>query len=149
MKCPYCDSNELRILETRESPNNMTRRRRQCELCGRRVTTYEYIEKIELMVRKKDGRIERFDSDKIIKGLQKAGEKRPISLVQMKNLAEKVRQDIIEEDKELVNTSEIGDKIMLYLKELDWVTYVRFASVYKEFKEPKDFNEVLKEMEKN
>lgn len=97
------------------------------------------------MVQKKDGRMERFNIDKIITGLQKASEKRPISLEQIKNIAEDVRQDILSEGKEIISSTEIGDRIMMKLKELDYIAYVRFASVYREFKDPKDFEKLMKE----
>lgn len=145
MNCPFCGSDALKTLETRDSPNNMNRRRKECVSCGRRITTYEYIELIELMVQKKDGRMERFNIDKIITGLQKASEKRPISLEQIKNIAESVRQDILSEGKEIISSTEIGDRIMLQLKEIDYIAYVRFASVYREFKDPKDFEKLMKE----
>ncbi len=145
MRCPFCGSNDLRTLETRDSPNNMTRRRKECIVCEKRFTTYEYIEEIELMVKKKDGRLERFDNDKIIKGLQKACEKRPVSIDQMRSIAEEIRQEIIAEGKEQVSSSEIGDRVMDHLKEIDYVSYVRFASVYKEFKDPSDFSKFVKE----
>ena len=145
MNCPFCGSNALKTLETRDSPNNMNRRRKECVSCGRRITTYEYIELIELMVQKKDGRLERFNIDKIITGLQKASEKRPISLEQIKNIAESVRQDILSEGKEVISSTEIGDRIMMQLKEIDYIAYVRFASVYREFKDPKDFEKLMKE----
>ena len=145
MNCPFCGSSELRTLETRDSPNNMNRRRKECTNCGRRITTYEYVELVELMVEKKDGRLERFNIDKIIKGLQKAAEKRPISRDQIRDIAEKVRQDILSEGKEVISSTEVGDRIMMRLKELDYVAYVRFASVYREFKEPEDFEKLMKE----
>ena len=149
MRCPFCGSEELRTLETRDSPNNMNRRRKECLSCGKRMTTYEYIEEIELMVKKKDGRLERFNPDKIITGLQKSSEKRPVSLEQIKDIAEKVRQDILAEGKEEVSSKEIGDKIIVYLKELDYVAYVRFASVYRDFKEPGDFQRLMNEEEQS
>jgi transcriptional repressor NrdR len=145
LKCPYCGSEEQRTLETRDSPNNMVRRRKECSACGKRFTTYEQIEEIELMVRKKDGRLERFNSDKIIKGLQKACEKRPVSLLQIKDIAEQVRQRIIAEGRDEVTSREIGDMVISHLKDLDYVCYVRFASVYREFKEPSDFREFMRE----
>jgi transcriptional repressor NrdR len=147
MKCPFCGSEELRTLETRDSTNNMNRRRKECLVCGKRMTTYEYIEEIELMVRKKDGRLERFNIDKIITGLQKASEKRPISLDQIKDIAEKVRQSIIAEGKDEVTSKEIGDRIMTHLREIDYVAYVRFASVYRDFKEQSDFKKLMNEEE--
>jgi transcriptional repressor NrdR len=147
LKCPFCGLDDLRTLETRESPNNMTRRRKECESCEKRFTTYEYIEEIELMVEKKDGRLERFDSDKIIKGLQKACEKRPVSIEEMRNIAEHIRQEIMAEGKEQISSFEIGDKVMEHLKKIDYVCYVRFASVYKEFKDPSDFSKLVEEEE--
>lgn len=145
LKCPFCGSEELRTLETRDSHNNMVRRRKECSACSKRFTTYEYIEEIELMVRKKDGRLERFNSDKIVKGLQKACEKRPVSLEQIKDIAEQVRQRIIADGKDEVSSREIGDIVISHLRDLDYVCYVRFASVYREFKEPSDFKEFMKE----
>ncbi|MBT4321250.1 transcriptional repressor NrdR [Candidatus Bathyarchaeota archaeon] len=145
MNCPFCGSSELRTLETRDSPNNMNRRRKECISCGRRITTYEYIELIELMVKKKDGRLERFNLDKIIRGLQKAAEKRPISPEQIRDIAEKVRQGILSEGKEVISSTDVGDRIMAHLRKLDYVAYVRFASVYREFKEPEDFEKLMKE----
>jgi transcriptional repressor NrdR len=123
----------------------MTRRRKECIVCEKRFTTYEYIEEIELMVKKKDGRLERFDNDKIIKGLQKACEKRPVSIDQMRSIAEEIHQEIIADGREQVTSSEIGDRVMDRLKEIDYVCYVRFASVYKEFKDPSDFSKLVKE----
>lgn len=148
MMCPYCRSEELKTIETRDSKNNTVRRRRECISCGRRFTTYEYIEEIELMVRKKDGRLERFDVDKIIRGLQKACEKRPVTLEEMRDLAEKVRQELVDQGREEISSSEVGDLIMRHLVKLDRVAYVRFASVYREFTEPNDFSKLLKEVKK-
>ena len=148
MKCPYCGSEELKTLETRDSKNNTVRRRRECANCGRRFTTYEYIEEIELMVRKKDGRLERFDIDKVIRGLQKACEKRPVALEEIRDLAERVRQDLVSQGRGEVSSREIGDLVMIHLKGLDRIAYVRFASVYREFAEPNDFRKVLREVRK-
>jgi len=148
MKCPYCGLENIRTLETRDSPNNTVRRRKECIGCGRRFTTYEYIETVELMARKKDGRLERFDLNKIIRGLQKACEKRPVTMDQIRNLAERVRQDLMMKGKEEVSSKEIGDLVMKYLKNLDRVAYVRFASVYRRFEEPEDFTKILKEVRK-
>ena len=94
MKCPYCGSENLKTLETRDSPDNTVRRRKECENCGKRFTSYEYVETVELMVKKKDGRLERFDLNKIIRGLQKACEKRPVTMEQIHELADHVRQDL-------------------------------------------------------
>ncbi|MEM3459053.1 MAG: transcriptional regulator NrdR [Candidatus Bathyarchaeia archaeon] len=148
MKCPYCGSENLKTLETRDSPDNTVRRRKECVDCGKRFTSYEYVETIELMVRKKDGRLERFDINKIIRGLQKACEKRPVTMDQIHKLAERVRQDLMLHGKEEVTSQEIGDLVMRYLKGLDRVAYIRFASVYRQFEEPEDFRKVLLEVKK-
>jgi transcriptional repressor NrdR len=100
------------------------------------------------MVRKKDGRIDRFDINKIIRGLQKACEKRPVSMEQIRELAEWVRQDLMMLGKDEVSSQEIGDLVMKYLKKLDRVAYVRFASVYRRFEEPEDFQRVLQEVQR-
>jgi transcriptional repressor NrdR len=148
VRCPYCGLEGIRTLETRDSPNNVVRRRKECLGCGRRFTTYEYIEAVELMVRKKDGRLERFDSNKIVKGLQKACEKRPVTMEQIHGLAERVRQDLMMKSKDEIPSREIGDLVMKHLKKIDHVAYVRFASVYRRFEEPEDFRRILKEVKK-
>ena len=148
MNCPYCGSENLKTLETRDSPDNTVRRRKECVDCGKRFTTYEYIETVELMVKKKDGRLERFDLNKIIRGLQKACEKRPVTMEQIHGLAEHVRQDLMLSGKEEVLSQEIGDLVMKYLKKLDRIAYIRFASVYRRFEEPEDFKRVLLEVKK-
>ena len=146
MKCPYCGAETLKTLETRDSPDNTVRRRKECSECGRRFTSYEYVETIELMVKKKDGRLERFDENKIVRGLQKACEKRPVTMDQIHELADYARRDLMSLGKEEVSSREIGDLLMKYLKKLDRVAYIRFASVYKEFEEPEDFKKLLKEV---
>jgi transcriptional repressor NrdR len=148
MKCPYCGSEEFKTLETRDSSENTTRRRKECANCGKRFTTYEYIETVELMVRKKDGKLERFDANKIIRGLQKACEKRPVTMEQINALASRIRQDLMAGGKEEVKSEEIGDMVMKYLKDIDRVAYIRFASVYKKFEEPEDFRQLLLEVKK-
>jgi len=148
MNCPYCGFETLKTLETRDSPDNTVRRRKECADCGRRFTTYEYVETVELMVRKKDGRLERFDLNKIMRGLQKACEKRPVVMDEIRALAEHVRQDLTRLGKEEVSSGEIGDLVMRYLKKLDRIAYIRFASVYRKFEEPEDFRRVLLEVKK-
>jgi len=133
-------------LETRDSLDNTVRRRKECGDCGKRFTSYEYVESVELMVRKKDGRPERFDLNKIVRGLQKACEKRPVSMEQIHDVAEHVRQDLAMLGKDEVTSQEVGDLVMKYLKKIDRVAYVRFASVYKSFEEPEDFTRVLREV---
>jgi transcriptional repressor NrdR len=146
MNCPYCGSNNIRTLETRDSLDNTVRRRRECAQCGKRFTSYEYVETVELMVKKKDGRLERFDSNKIVRGLQKACEKRPVSMEQINELAENVRQELMALGKQEVSSRQIGDLVIRHLKTLDRVSYIRFASVYREFEEPEDFQRLLKEV---
>ncbi|MDR2707125.1 MAG: transcriptional regulator NrdR [Nitrososphaerota archaeon] len=148
MKCPYCSSENSKTLETRDSPDNTTRRRKECVNCSKRFTTYEYVETIELMVRKKDGKLERFDVNKIVRGLQKASEKRPVSMAQINELAGQIRQDLMMKGAEEISSQEIGDLVMKYLKNVDHIVYIRFASVYKKFEEPKDFGRLLMEVEK-
>jgi transcriptional repressor NrdR len=148
VKCPYCGSEEFKTLETRDSLENTTRRRKECVKCGKRFTTYEYVETVELMVRKKDGKLERFDVNKLIRGLQKACEKRPVTMDQIHELADSVRQDLMLKGKEEITSHEIGDLVMKYLKNLDRIAYIRFASVYKQFEEPEDFKQLLLEVKK-
>ena len=148
MKCPYCGSEEFKTLETRDSLENTTRRRKECVKCGKRFTTYEYVETVELMVRKKDSKLERFDVNKLIRGLQKACEKRPVTMDQIHELADSVRQDLMLKGKEEITSHEIGDLVMKYLKNLDRIAYIRFASVYKQFEEPEDFKRLLLEVKK-
>jgi transcriptional repressor NrdR len=146
MKCPYCGSENLKTLETRDSPDNTVRRRKECVDCGKRFTSYEYVETVELMVKKKDGRLERFDINKLVRGLQKACEKRPVTMEQIHELAEHIRQELMVSGKDEVRSREIGDLVMNHLKKLDRVAYIRFASVYKQFEEPGDFQKLLKEV---
>jgi transcriptional repressor NrdR len=148
LKCPYCASADFKTLETRDSPDNTTRRRKECIDCGKRFTTYEYVETVEVMVRKKDGKLERFDVNKTIRGVQKACEKRPVTMDQINELASLVRQAIMQKGKDEIASKEIGDLVMKYLRELDHVAYIRFASVYKKFEEPEDFRRVLLEVKK-
>jgi transcriptional repressor NrdR len=148
MKCPYCGSEEFKTLETRDSLENTTRRRKECISCGKRFTTYEYVESVEIMVRKKEGKLEQFDVNKIIRGLQKACEKRPVNMEQINQLASQVRQDLMSGGKGEVSSQEIGDLVMNRLKGLDRIAYIRFASVYKKFEEPEDFGRLLLEVKK-
>jgi transcriptional repressor NrdR len=148
MRCPYCNAENSKTLETRDSPENTTRRRRECVSCNKRFTTYEYVETVELMVRKKDGKLERFDVNKIIRGLQKACEKRPVTMSQINELASQVRSDLMLKGTEEISSREIGDLIIRHLKNIDRIAYIRFASVYKQFEEPEDFRQLLLEVKK-
>ena len=139
MKCPDCGHPEDKVLETRESrEKNYIRRRRECLACARRFTTYEKVEHIPVLVIKKDGRREEFDLDKIRKGLYRAVEKRPVSSKQVEQIATQVEEMISSSERE-IPTQKIGSLIMERLKELDKVAYVRFASVYLEFKSLEEF----------
>ncbi|MDQ1355625.1 MAG: transcriptional repressor NrdR [Acidobacteriota bacterium] len=146
MKCPECSNFEDKVVETRESKEgNYIRRRRECLACGKRFTTYEKIEDIPLMVVKKDGRREIFDIDKVRKGLYRAVEKRPVSSKQIEQIAFQVEELVNNSDKEFP-TRRIGEYIMEKLKTLDKVAYVRFASVYLEFKSLEEFMAELQDL---
>lgn len=146
MKCPDCGNFEDKVVETRESKErNYIRRRRECLGCGKRFTTYEKIEDVPLLVVKKDGRREEFDIDKVRKGLYRAVEKRPISLKQIEQIAFQLEELVGQEEKE-IPTHRIGAFIMEKLKSLDKVAYVRFASVYLEFKSLEEFLTELQDL---
>ncbi len=139
MKCPHCNNLEDKVIETRESKEgNYIRRRRECLNCGKRFTTYEKFENIPLTVVKKDGRREEFDIDKVRKGLYRAVEKRPVPTKQIEQFAFQIEEMVSNNEKE-VKTKKIGEYIMEKLKSLDKVAYVRFASVYLEFKSLEEF----------
>lgn len=145
MKCPYCSHIDDKVIDSREGrEGDLIRRRRECLKCGRRFTTYERIDEIPHMVIKKDGRRERFDRQKILQGLLKACEKRPVSTSKLEALvdeAERFVQDAVERER---TTSEIGELLMSRLRKLDKVAYVRFASVYLDFKDVQEFMKELK-----
>ena len=145
MKCPFCNNENIRVIDSRPAEdNNAIRRRRQCEACGRRFTTYEKIETIPLMVVKKDDTREPYDRSKIEAGVLLACHKRPVSTQDINHLVDEVENEVFNAEKE-VSTTRIGNLVMDKLKELDEVAYVRFSSVYREFK---DVNTFLKELEK-
>lgn len=147
MRCPFCGQGESKVLETRLSEDGYSiRRRRECLECQNRFTTYEKIDDLPLIVVKKDGRREVFDQHKILNGLIKACEKRPVSLDQLEALATDIEKNLKSESlKREVSSAEIGEKVMLGLKDIDEVAYVRFASVYREFK---DISTFLNEIER-
>ncbi len=147
MKCPFCGFIEDKVVDSRESKDgDSIRRRRECLECSRRFTSYERIDEIPYMVVKKDGRREAFNRHKIMAGLMRACEKRPISAVQLESIADGVEKHVQDSlDRELA-TSEIGKIIMRNLKELDKVAYVRFASVYLEFEDVSEFMNELKDL---
>ena len=144
MKCPFCGHIEDKVIDSRSSNEDKSvRRRRECMKCKRRFTTYEYIEEIPLMVIKKDGRREAFDRNKMISGILKACEKRPVSLEKIEALVDKVEKDLRESFDKEVKVQEVGELVMENLHHLDEVAYVRFASVYRQFK---DINQFMKEL---
>ncbi len=146
MKCPFCSNVENKVIDSRISKDSSAiRRRRECLACGKRFTTYEFVEEVLPMVVKKDGRRESFDRGKIRAGLKKACEKRPISMDVIENVLERIEHACQELQLKEIPTSIIGEKIMEELHNLDGVAYVRFASVYREFKDPNEFLDKLKD----
>lgn len=144
MKCPFCGHVEDKVVDSRLSTDGEAiRRRRECEKCGRRFTSYERVEEIMPMVVKKDGRREPFDRQKVLSGLKKACEKRPISIDTLESVANEIEKKLLEGAQKEISSSAIGEEIMKRLQELDKVAYVRFASVYREFK---DIDEFVKEL---
>jgi transcriptional repressor NrdR len=144
MKCPYCGFGQDRVVDSRESKEaDSIRRRRECERCNRRFTTYERIDEIPYMVVKKDGRRERFDRQKILSGLLRACEKRPVSSSQLEKIVDATETFLVDAPERERTTSEIGELIMEQLKGLDTVAYIRFASVYRDFKDVREFKEEL------
>lgn len=144
MRCPYCNHSESKVIDSRESKNGFTiRRRRECLSCAKRFTTYEKIEEIPYMVIKKDGRRQRFDDQQLLKGLLKACEKRPVPVAKLEEIVEDVESILQERPEKEISTSEIGQYVMQKLHELDKVAYVRFASVYREFKDVLEFKKEL------
>lgn len=140
MKCPFCSSVENKVIDSRLSQGDeVTRRRRECDACQRRYTTYERVELVLPMVIKKDGRREAFDRLKVMAGLRRACEKRPISSEQLDRLVDTVERELVELADKEVEASVIGEKLMRLLKDLDQVAYVRFASVYRSFKDIHEF----------
>ncbi|SEF69021.1 transcriptional repressor NrdR [Caloramator fervidus] len=146
MKCPYCNYIETKVLDSRPTEDNTSiRRRRECLNCNRRFTTYEKVEDIPVYVIKKDGRREPFDKRKILVGVLKSCEKRPISISKIEELVNEVEKHVYNTMKQEVESSFIGELVMKKLKDLDDVAYVRFASVYRQFK---DINTFLEELQK-
>jgi len=145
MKCPFCGHGEDRVIDSRESEEeDYIRRRRECLKCERRFTTYERIEGISLVVVKKDGRREPFDRKKILSGLTKACEKRPVSTETLEELTDAIERNLQKRFDKEVHSKQIGEELMHRLHELDEVAYVRFASVYRQFKDLHEFMGELK-----
>lgn len=148
MKCPYCDAPETAVIETRESDEASTRRRRECASCERRFTTYERVELKPLRVVKKDGTRTLFDRIKLKRGFVVACEKRPVSDEQIEDAVQDVEMRLRLGESDEVQSKVIGDLVMRKLKKLDKVAYIRFASVYKEFQDLEDFEDEMKTLQK-
>ena len=147
MKCPYCAHLGDKVVDSRESKEGeVIRRRRECLGCGRRFTSYERIDEIPYMVVKKDGTRERFERQKLIAGLLKACEKRPVKVAQVEAVADKVEGLLQERPDKEISTAEVGEAVMDELKRLDKVAYVRFASVYRHFRDIGEFMNELKDL---
>jgi transcriptional repressor NrdR len=147
MKCPFCGHVEDKVIDSREAKVGDTiRRRRQCEGCGRRFTTYERIDEIPYMVVKKDGRREKFERQKLLAGLLKACEKRPVAMSKLEQIVDEVEAYVAESPERERRSSDIGATVMNWLKKLDKVAYVRFASVYLDFKDIREFMGELKDL---
>ena len=144
MKCPFCNAADTKVIDSRPADDNSSiRRRRQCETCGKRFTTYEKLETMPLMVIKKDDSREPYDRAKIEAGVVHSCHKRPVSTQQMNDMIDSIENEIFNLEEKEVPTSLIGELVMERLKELDEVAYVRFASVYREFKDVNTFMEEL------
>lgn len=146
MKCPFCDHPDTKVIDSRPTEEgHAIRRRRGCDNCNRRFTTYEKVEEPILMVVKKDARREEFDRSKVLNGIMKACQKRPVSLHQMEEMVNEVERQLVNSMEKEVDSNYIGELIMEQLKKVDEVAYVRFASVYRQFT---DVNTFVKEIEK-
>jgi transcriptional repressor NrdR len=147
MKCPYCGFAQDRVVDSRESKDaDSIRRRRECEGCNKRFTTYERIDEIPYMVVKKDGRREKFDRQKVLSGLLHACEKRPVAAVNLERIVDETEAYVVDSPERERTTNEVGELIMSRLKEIDTVAYIRFASVYRDFKDVREFKEELEEL---
>ncbi len=147
MKCPFCGNTENKVIDSRISKDgDAIRRRRECVSCGKRFTTYEFVEEVLPTVVKKDGRREPFDRTKIRSGIKKACEKRPISTDEIESIVDRIEQRCQEYPDKEIPASVIGEQVMKELQNLDGVAYVRFASVYREFRDVSDFLEELKDL---
>lgn len=147
MKCPACDYEEDKVIDSRSTKEGtVTRRRRECLKCGQRYTTYEYIEPAQLTVVKKDGRRQEFDRRRILEGMLKACEKRPIPRERIEEVTDTIVAELQTEFRNEIASSEIGERVMRHLRELDEVAYVRFASVYRHFEDITEFMTELRSL---
>jgi transcriptional repressor NrdR len=147
MKCPFCNHLEDKVVDSRETREGDTiRRRRECLACERRFTTYERIDEVPYMVIKKDGRREKFERQKVLGGLLKACEKRPVSMARLSELVNRVESRVSDSPDREISTTEIGELLIENLRELDKIAYVRFASVYRDFQDEEAFFDELKNL---
>ena len=147
MRCPFCGNEDTRVSDKRETDDgNVTRRRRECLRCKKRFTTYEEVEKIEVTVIKKDNTRQKFDKQKLLSGLLKACEKRPISREQIEQAVNEIEQEILSMESKEIPSSVIGELVIKKLKNIDKVAYIRFASVYKDFADVEDFKKELDQL---
>jgi transcriptional repressor NrdR len=146
MKCVYCGSEESKVIDSRNSDDHSIRRRRECLKCGRRYTTYETIETTPILVIKNDGSRQSFDASKIKNGIIKACEKRPVSMSQIDEIVDGIEKQIQNKLTQEIRSSQLGEMVMEELKKLDEVAYVRFASVYRQFKDLESFKKLLENM---
>ena len=147
MKCPFCGEEDTKVIDSRPADEgNSIRRRRQCDKCSKRFTTYEKVEAIQLVIIKKDLTSEPYDRTKIERGVFRSCHKRPVSVTKMNALVDKVEADVFNLEVREINSSYIGELVMNLLEELDPVAYVRFASIYREFKDVSTFMEELKKI---
>jgi transcriptional repressor NrdR len=145
MTCPFCGHREDRVIDSRESKEGESiRRRRECLACERRFTTYEYCDEVACMVIKKDGRREKFDRQKVLSGLVRACEKRPVSMGKLANLVNEAESLVLESPDRELPTTRIGELLMERLRDLDKISFVRFASVYRDFQDVGEFLSELK-----
>ena len=136
MKCPYCGHPESKVIDSRPADENASiRRRRECLSCARRFTTYETVESLPMVVIKKDGSRQSFDRQKVLRGMIRACEKRPVALAELERIADEIEQELQNSMEREIRTEAIGEKVMERLRKVDQVAYVRFASVYRQFKD--------------
>ena len=146
MKCPYCGYQESKVVDSRNSEDNLSiRRRRECLSCQRRFTTYEMVESLPMVVVKKDGSRQNFDKTKILTGLQRSCVNRPVPIAEMERITNEIEQAVMNSMAREISTNDIGEMVMERLKPLDEVSYIRFASVYRQFK---DVNSFMRELTK-
>ena len=146
MKCPYCGKENTRAIDSRPTDDSSIRRRRQCDECGKRFTTYEKVETLPLIVVKKDNNREPYDREKIVAGIVRSCHKRPISMKQINDMVDDIEGQIFNMEEKEIPTTTIGSIVMDKLKDLDEVAYVRFASVYREFKDVNTFMDEIKKI---